>query len=224
SRDFEKRWITAYVKARHDWLRSVPRLRPTAYRTSFFLAQIIAGNWHLELPLKVNGFALNASHFPPNSFGVTTSAAGHPPISTSSSTNPPEPLLPERGDAFPAPQARPPKTSSDGVRRIGDDLAEAFAKYDRIESALRTIVTRADSAKSLWTTVAGTAWQAFWAVVSFFIGLPRDVWLAVAVIAAVLMVIYLYRQFALGRIREMSGLLFLMPQTERPDDLRPNQQ
>ncbi|NOT46351.1 MAG: hypothetical protein HOP17_01185, partial [Acidobacteria bacterium] len=42
SRDFEKRWITAYVKARHDWLRSVPRLRPTAYRTSFFLAQIIA--------------------------------------------------------------------------------------------------------------------------------------------------------------------------------------
>lgn len=209
---FEKAWITAYVKARHKWLRGIPRLKVTSYRTAFFLEQIVAGNWQLNLPLMVHGYALKLNQFPPDSFGVTTSAAGHPPIINGSSTNPPEPLLTERGDAFPAP-ARPPKSS--GVRRIGDELAEAFAKYDRIESAVRSVVTRADSAKSLWTTVAGTAWQAFWAVVAFLIGLPREVWLAVAIIAAVLMIIYLYRQFVLGRIREMSGLLFLMPQTER---------
>lgn len=214
---FEKAWITAYVKARHRWLRSIPRLKVTSYRTSFFLAQIVAGNWQLNLPLSVNGFALKVNHFPPESLGVTTSAAGHPPISSNSSTNSPETSVTERGDALPAPPARPPKTSSDGVRRIGKELAEAYAKYERVESAVRNIVTRADSAKSLWTTVAGTAWQAFWAVVSFFIGLPREVWLAVAIIAAVLMIIYLYRQFALGKIRELHGVMFLMPTTERRD-------
>lgn len=219
SRDFEKRWITAYVKARHEWLRSIPRLRPTAYRTSFFLAQIIAGNWHLELPLKVNGFALNASHFSPNMIGVTASAAGHQPNPSSFPNTQSEPSDSKRSaSALPASTAPPPKTSADRERwtsTLRKELTNAFEKYDRLESVVQRIVTRADSAKSLWTTVAGTAWQAFWAVVSFFIGLPREVWLAVAIIAAVLMIIYLYRQFALGRIRELSGLMFLMPPTER---------
>ncbi len=213
---YEKAWITAYVRERHNWLRSIPRLRVTSYRTSFFLAQIVAGNWQLKLPLTVHGYVLKVQHFPPDLFGVTTSAAGHPPILDSeTSTSSPEPLLTERVDAFPAPQARPPRNSSDSVRRIGKDLAETFGKYERVESAVRNVVTRADSAKSLWTTVAGTAWQTLWAVVSFFIGLPRDVWLAVAIIAAVLTIIYLYRQFALGRIRELNGLQLQSPTTER---------
>ena len=93
------------------------------------------------------------------------------------------------------------------MNKLGEELADAYAKYDRLESALRTVVTRADSAKSLWTTVAGTVWQVMWAVGSFLIGLPRDVWLAVAVIAGVLMAIYLYRQIALGRIRESQLLM-----------------
>jgi hypothetical protein len=101
------------------------------------------------------------------------------------------------------------------VKRLGEELADAFAKYDRFESLVRTILTRADAAKSLWTTVAGTMWQTFWAIASFVIGLPREVWLAVAIIAAVLTILYLYRQFALGRIREMHGLLYLTPKTER---------
>lgn len=209
---FEKAWITAYVRARHVWLRSVPRLRPTTYRTSFFLGQIAIGSWQLNFPLMVHGYALRTSDFPPDSFGVPDSAAGHPPISTNTSTTSPGPSVSGRGDAFPA-NARPPKAS--GVRRIGEELADAFARYDRVESAVRSVVTRTDSAKSLWTTVAGTVWQAFWAVVSFFLGLPREVWLAVAIIAAVLMFVYLYRQFVLGRIREMAGLVFLMPPTER---------
>lgn len=201
----EKDWITAYTKARHNWLRSVPRLKPTAYRTSFFLAQIVVGNWNLDLPVKVNGFDLTASHFPArlNRNSDQISVAGHPPMLSEPSTNSPEPSVTERTSAFPA-NVRPPRSS--GRWHLGDDLADAFAKYDRVESAVRTVITRSDSAKSLWTTVVGTVWQAFWAVVSFLIGLPREVWLAVAIIAAVLMITYLYRQLVLGRIREICGL------------------
>ncbi len=209
---FEKVWITAYVKARHQWLRSVPRLKVTSYRTQFFLEQIIAGNWHLELPLRVHGRLLTHRDFPPASTGDTLSTAGHPLLTATTSIGFPETSSAEHvGTAPPTDDARPSKPIS--TRKISSELADAYAKYDRLESAVRMIVTRADSAKSLWTTVAGTAWQTIWAVVSFFIGLPREVWLAVAVIAAVLTAIYLYRQIALGRIRESR---LLMPNTERP--------
>lgn len=223
---FEKAWITAYVKARHKWLRSIPRLRSTSYRTAFFLAQIVAGNWQLNLPVTVHGYSLSLKDLPPTSFGETASAAGQSSQSANSpSTNLPEPSITERERAFPVPiDVRPPSTEDSKMRRVGKELADALEKYDRIESAVRSGFARADAAKSLWTTVAGTAWQTLWAVVSFFIGLPREVWLAVAIIATVLMIIYLYRQFTLGRIREMQTLLFLTPPAERPEDLRLNQQ
>ena len=56
----EKAWITEYVRRRDRWLDSVPRLRPTRYRTKFFLAQIMTGNWQLQLPLSVHGICLKA--------------------------------------------------------------------------------------------------------------------------------------------------------------------
>lgn len=209
---FEKRWITEYVKKRHEWLRGIPRLKSTSYRTAFFLAQIIAGNWNLDLPVTVHGFSLSIKSFPPAATGDTASAARHR-SSADASNNLPETSVTERGTAFPA-NTRPPKDR----KRLGKELADAFAKYDRFESLVRTILTRADAAKSLWTTVAGTLWQTFWAIASFVIGLPRELWLAVAIIAAVLTLAYLYRQFALGRIREMHGLLYLAPKTERRID------
>ena len=214
---FEKVWIVAYVKARHQWLRSVPRLKATSYRTQFFLEQIIAGNWHLELPFCVHGRLLTQRDFPPAPTGVTLSTAGHLPSSSATTIDLPEAANRER-DAFPPADDAPP-SKQPSLKKFGNELADAYAKYDRLESAVRTIVTRADSAKSLWTTVAGTAWQAFWAVVSFFIGLPREIWLAVAVIAAALMLFYLYRQITLGRIREQ-GLPSWTPIAERPQDLR----
>lgn len=213
SRDFEKSWITAYVKARHNWLRSIPRLKATAYRTSFFLAQIIAGNWQLELPVKTNGFLLTNAHFPPYFAGAQISTAGHLPTPMNTDTTSPAPSN-ERENALPAETARPSKTSAD-AKGVAADLADVFAKYERIESLMRTVVTRTDAAKSLWTTVAGTAWQAFWAITSFLIGLPREVWLAVALIAAALMLLYLYRQVALGRIREISQLFAQVPRSDR---------
>ena len=77
--------------------------------------------------------------------------------------------------------------------------------YDRIESAVSTAFTRADAAKSLWTTVFGTVWQTFWAVAAFLAGLPREIWVISAVIAGILMFGYLYRQIELGRIRERAA-------------------
>lgn len=61
---FEKAWITQYVKNRDAWLESVPRLKKTAYRTDFFLAQIARGNWTLKLPLDVHGFNLTSKQIP----------------------------------------------------------------------------------------------------------------------------------------------------------------
>lgn len=56
--EFEKEWISRYVRKRDAWLESIPRLAVTDYRTDFFLAQIARGNWNLNLPLNVHGFRL----------------------------------------------------------------------------------------------------------------------------------------------------------------------
>jgi hypothetical protein len=78
----------------------------------------------------------------------------------------------------------------------------AAAKYDQVEGIATTVTTRNDSAKSLWTTVVGSVTQTFWALFGLFAGVPREVWLVVALIAAGLTVMYLYRQIVLGKIRE----------------------
>lgn len=62
--EFEKLWISTYVRKRDAWLESIPRLAKTDYRTDFFLAQIGRGNWDLNLPMNVHGFNLTAAHFP----------------------------------------------------------------------------------------------------------------------------------------------------------------
>ncbi len=191
---FEKAWITAYVRARHEWLRSVPRLRVTAYRTSFFLAQIATRNWGLELPFFVHGVALTKEtlRLAP---ADTSASATHPP------TIRPEPSTDDR-----LPEQAIPAKPADRLDKVQEEVDAAAAVYDQAETIVRTVLTRTDAAKSLWATVVGTIWQTAWAVVSFLIGLPGEVWLVVALIAAALILFYLYRQFALGKIRETSQL------------------
>lgn len=51
-------WTTAYVNARHKWLREHPRdaVRKTTYRTQCFKNEIARGNWVLRiLPVTANG-------------------------------------------------------------------------------------------------------------------------------------------------------------------------
>jgi hypothetical protein len=214
---FEKAWITGYVRQRDRWLRSVPRLRTTSYRTKFFLDQIKVGRWELELPLDVHGFRLEDHHIGnltayADGFALTDTAVGpdlYPhKTKADSKTRPDDPH-----DPASTPQAQPPSVSHpqaenctlNTLNEFEDGVRCAAAKFDQVDRIVTGVVARTDRAKSLWTTVAGTLWQSSWALFGFFAGLPREVWLVVAVIAALLMLFYLYRQITLGKIRERSG-------------------
>jgi len=77
--EYEREWITAYVKKRHAWLTGTARLKKTAYRTQFFLDQIKRLNWNLTLPLDVHGFKLtDAILFPGGSAHPVNSSAAAP--------------------------------------------------------------------------------------------------------------------------------------------------
>ena len=54
----EKAWITAYVKARHEWLLGSRKkfVRASSYRTKDLMKMIEEKNWNLDkLPLIANG-------------------------------------------------------------------------------------------------------------------------------------------------------------------------
>lgn len=185
----EKNWVTRYVEARDAWLRSLARLRPTAYRTRFFLTQIRRDNWSLTLPLFVNGSRITKEILKgPEAPGPQPTAAD-PPSSL------PETHQTSRDDTVVA----APAATLDVIEARVNAVA---ARVDQAERIVVTAATRTDKAKSLWTTVAGTTWQMAWAVAGVLSGIPREVMLIVALIAGALMVMFLYRQITLGRIRE----------------------
>lgn len=184
---FEKSWITEYVRARHRWLTEVRRLRVTNYRTKFLLDQIAIGNWELRLPVTVHGVCLTADLLDESSERDSGSAMGT--VAT----------------GFPVESEGDTSRHTDVgtiIQSTADLTTAAAVKFDRIDGVITAVTTRKDSAKSLWTTVAGTLSQAIWGIFGFIIGLPRIVWMTVAIIAAVLMFLYLYRQITLGKIRE----------------------
>lgn len=206
---FEKAWITEYVLKRDAWLNAIPRLRSTRYRMRFFLDQIAVGRWQLELPLRVNGTAITQQ--------IITELSAAEPYKLR--TLQPQEDKPQTSANQPAtiPQARQPIEidaesgklfSMPRLEQIEQYVDRVAARYDRIERIALTAVNRSDRAKSLWTTVAGTIWQTAWAVFGIAAGMPREVWLVVAVIAAALMFGYLYRQITLGRIREAETASF----------------
>ena len=149
----EKEWITAYVRKRHAWLLSIPRLKATSYRTKFFLDQIKIGNWDLRLPVNVHGFRLTEEFIPQEDSESQGSADEEKNIFASA----------------------------------GEIITTAAEKFDRVDHVVTTVTSRKDAAKSLWTTIIGTIWQTLWAIFGFIAGLPREVWIVVAIIAAALM-------------------------------------
>ena len=180
----ERTLITNYIRKRHFWLTNIARLKVTSYRTKFFLDQIAIGNWNLRLPLSVLPVLPIEQDIP---YAEATIAS--PPAA--SETNKTGPETANTGDA------RTPV-----LQKAGDMIASAAVGFDRVDNTVNGFVVRRDAAKSLWTTVIGTLWQALWAVFGFLIGLPREVWIGVAIIAAIMILAYLYRQITLGRIRE----------------------
>lgn len=178
---FEKNWITEYIRTRHRWLTEIRRLLVTSYRTKFFLDQIAIGNWELRLPVTVHGVKLTGEIL----------GDGRDPAAVR--------------DAAAVPAAKA-KTEAEG-RSVLDSVTElstsAADKFDRVDGVVSALTTRRDAAKSLWTAVGGTISQAVWGVFGFVVGLPRIVWIVVAATAAALMLLYLYRQITLGKIREL---------------------
>ncbi|MGH9945569.1 MAG: chitosanase [Pyrinomonadaceae bacterium] len=232
--NFEKAWITEYVRRRDAWLAGIPRLNATRYRTRFFLNQITLGKWHLELPLNINGFRLEENHIQnllayadgfldlavgphlepqenlttdePSSTTPqipATNPQAQPPNVRVSSPHVSNGSLVTHGANFDAPAARTDRNpESWTLNKIEKHVDAAAEKFDQGERIITTVITRTDRAKSLWTTVIGTLWQTAWAIIGVIAGLPREVWFAVAIIAAALMLLYLYRQIALGLLRE----------------------
>lgn len=215
---FEKAWITDYVRRRDTWLESVPRLKKTDYRTDFLLVQIGRENWGLKLPLNVHGFKLTEKNLTPSAAadddGISNSAVefGESPTVESASDLPDEaraasevPQNPTT-DVQPAENAQPPEPFEFSFAGYADKaeaaVTSAAEKFDRVNGVAGAITNRRDAAKSLWTTVTGSIGQMVWAVAAFFLGLPREVWIVVAILAGALMLLYLYRQISLGKLRE----------------------
>lgn len=182
----ERSWIVSYVRRRHLWLTNIPRLKVTTYRTKFFLNQIAIGNWSLRLPITVHGVRLTDAMLPRPGVELTAAAQAPRPAATSTIS----------GSA----------DLESGQSGITTAFASAAEKFDHVEGIVNAAVRRTDAAKSLWTTVAGTAWQAVWGVFGFAAGLPREIWIVVAITAAALMIFYLYRQIEMGKIRETRNL------------------
>src|ERR1043166_6704681 len=179
----EKKWVLEYIRCRHSWLSNNPRLKPTSYRTQFFLEQIAIGNWDLRLPITVHGFRLTEALLP-------TEAR-------------PEEAMGPVTESEPGAIATGSGAEHESVLTVTNNaISSAAENFARVDNVVTTVTSRKDAAKSLWTTVIGTIWQAVWAVFGFFAGLPKEVWIVVAMIAAALMLVYLYRQIELGRIRE----------------------
>ncbi len=208
----EKAWITGYVRERDAWLASIPRLAPTRYRTRFFLNQIAISNWDLRLPMRVQGVRLTEAIIV--QAPLSRSEPQMPATACSHSTADTHPNDQSKSShaSHPLPRVAPADQeirSADGEKSTCLDVIEetvdnAAAKYDQVEGIVTTVITRKDAAKSLWTTVAGTVSQLAWALFGLLAGVPREVWFVVAVIAAALMLAYLYRQIALGKIRDRS--------------------
>ena len=189
----EQAWITAYVRRRDGWLASYPRLTATRYRTRFFLNQIAISNWEIRLPLNVHGVRLSSQLFRTETAVEPLDVPADKPAAQQNS-----PV----SSAINPSQTQPPASGSSVLQSIGAAASTVADGLDRVENTVNAVVSRTDSAKSLWTTVVGTLWQAVWAVGGFAAGLPHTVWITVAIICGLLTLFYLYRQLALGKIRE----------------------
>lgn len=187
----EREWITAYVRRRDAWFASYSRLVKGRYRTRFFLDQIAISNWGLRTPFTVHGVRLTSQNFEQPAAALPNEKTVNATVSAT------EPLDPSTNSA-----SNPPIQPQQAFETIGQAASVGAEKFDAVEGVVTAVTRRADSVKSMWATVGGSIGQATWAVFGFFAGLPREVWITVAVIAGCLMLFYLYRQIVLGRIRE----------------------
>jgi len=95
------------------------------------------------------------------------------------------------------------------VSKAQGTIGGAINTATQIKDVIDMLNSHKDSKKSFWTVITQTIFHVFWAIIAFFIGLPREVWIVVTVIVAAVALIYLYRQISLGKIRETARLKVL---------------
>lgn len=88
-------------------------------------------------------------------------------------------------------------------------VENAAQTFDQIQSIINALGNRKDSVKSLWTLVSQIVLQPIWALLAFFLAIPTEMWIVVAIIAGVVALLYLHRQNSLGKVRELGRLKIL---------------
>ncbi len=92
------------------------------------------------------------------------------------------------------------------IEKAVETAQKAKDAIDNLKILKDVIDSRSDGKKSLWSTILQAVYQAVWAVFAFFLGLPKEVWLVVALIVGIIGIFYLYRQISLGKMRETARL------------------
>ena len=199
--------------ARQNWEMNLP-VKPNGVAVTAASIEVIEKYFGGRVVRPTESTAGQVPHKTPQSSPVNSEQNPQTPHQPAqpSSTNAEEE---KRGKAEEDKQAetRPSGSVSDSNQGTCLDQLEsrvntAAATYDQVERIATTVTSRNDAAKSLWTTVIGSITQTFWALFGLIAGIPQEIWLVVAVIIALLMLMYLYRQIALGKIREGKSYAF----------------
>lgn len=166
--EFEKEWITRYVRKRDAWLKNHPNplLRNTDYRTDFFLTQIARDNWQLRLPLNVHGYRLTEEIF--EDLQTMDAAADPSPEPAREDEMPAGPVGVPGEPAIELPAADPPTQDQPPPSEAVGFAADSFNAYlPQIDTA-KSWIKRATAGTTIGTVIALAAGLPQWLQIGLF--------------------------------------------------------
>lgn len=110
---------------------------------------------------------------------------------------------PQVAPCFPAAQ------NSSILQTAKETYADVREKIDTIGEIAESLRGRGDAKKSIFAVVFGLIYQAVVSGVADFFQLPVKVWIVLLIVGGALSLLYLYRQIALGKVREVARLKLL---------------
>lgn len=140
----------------------------------------------------------------------TPTTDSQPPTSCVSPLQPVQNILQESAESFAVPSfGGYIEAARETAAKTQETIGTAINTAGYVKDVIETLNDGKDSKKSLWTYVSQIFFHTLWAVFAFVAGIPREIWIAVAVIVAAVALVYLYRQISLGKIRETARLKIL---------------
>lgn len=213
--EFEREWITQYVRKRDSWLEnhSNPLLQKTDYRTDFFLAQIARENWQLKLPLNVNGHQLTEAILFPTSVAAAPSPETENPALTAddpiNSSPSPGAQAPPIDDTTQAPSSSETTIKSEAETPGGSHVSIEQTNKSFNPDTIPQYIPKMKGVRNWFGTlslsgVATTAWAAFndlppWAV--FTLGM-----VTMAVLIGFAFVAVKYRENLFDLVKHVVGI------------------